>query len=55
MAEEWIEYCSFCSKDFDISNMGCSALTSHVSGKKHSEISVLKSWKYFLWVVQKQV
>ena len=33
----------FCSKDFDISNMGCSALTSHASGKKHSEISGLKS------------
>ena len=43
-------YCSFCSKDFDISDMGCSALTSHASGKKHSEISGLKSlkcWKYF--------
>ena len=26
----------FCSKDFDISNMGCSALTSHASGKKHA-------------------
>ena len=29
-------YWSFCSKDFDISNMGCSALTSHASGKKHA-------------------
>ena len=27
----------------DISNKGCSALTSHASGKKHSEISGLKS------------
>ena len=36
-------YCSFCSKDFDISNMGWSALLSHASGKKHSEISGLRS------------
>ena len=33
----------FCSKDFDISNIHCSALTSHVSGKKHSAISGLAS------------
>ena len=30
--------CSYCQKDFDISNMGIAALTSHASGKKHSDI-----------------
>ena len=36
-------YFRFCSKDFDISNMGCSDLTSHASGKRHSKILGLKS------------
>ena len=36
---KWKDCCIFCSKDFDISNMGVSALASHVAGKKHSEIS----------------
>ena len=39
---KWRAYCSFCSKDFD---NGCSALTSHASGKNHSENSGLKSLK----------
>ena len=29
-------------KEFDISNMGTSALTSHLSGQKHSEIALLR-------------
>ena len=39
---KWKARCKFCSKDFDISNMGVAALTTHVSGKKHSEISRLR-------------
>ena len=31
-------YCSFCNKEFDISNMDISAVTSHAAGKKHSDI-----------------
>ena len=42
-SRKWRAYCSFCSEDFGISNMGCSVLTSHASGKRHSEISGLKS------------
>ena len=30
--------CKLCCKDFDISNMGVSALESHASGKKHTDI-----------------
>ena len=40
---KWRAYCSFCLEDFGISNMGCSALTGHASGKKYSEIPGLKS------------
>ena len=40
---KWRGYCSFLSKDFQTSNVGCSAQTSHASGKKHSEKSELKS------------
>ena len=36
---KWKDCCKFCSKDFDISNMGVSTLASHVAGKKQSEIS----------------
>lgn len=36
-------HCTFCTKDFDISNMGVAALNSHLSGKKHSEIAGLRS------------
>ena len=39
---KWKARCKFCSKDFDISNMVVAALTSHVSCKKHSEISLLR-------------
>lgn len=41
-ANKWRAYCKFCSKDFDISNMGISALDSHASGKKHSEIAKIR-------------
>ena len=39
---KWKAHCKFCSKDFDVSNMGVFALTSHIAGKKHSEISSLR-------------
>ena len=39
---KWKARCKFCNKDFDISNMGVAVLTSHVSSKKHSEISRLR-------------
>ena len=39
---KWKARCKFCSKDFDISSMGVSALTSHIGGKKHSEIASLR-------------
>ena len=32
-------YCQFCSKDFDISNMGVSGLVSHAAGQKHKNIA----------------
>ena len=38
---KWTAYCEFCKK-IDISNMGISALTSHLSGQKHSEIASLR-------------
>ena len=34
--------CIFCSKDFDISNIGVGAFMSHLSGKKHAEIGSLR-------------
>lgn len=34
---ETMAYCKFCSKDISIANMGESALTSHMGGKKHKE------------------
>ena len=37
-------YCSFCNKEFDISNMGISAVTSHAAGKKHSDIVASRKW-----------
>ena len=40
---KWRAYCSCCAKDFDISNMGVSALVSHTGGKKHSEIATSRS------------
>ena len=40
---KWRAYCSYCAKDFDISNMGVSALVSHTGGKKHSEIANSRS------------
>ena len=33
----------FYQKTFDISNIGVSKLTSHASGKKHSEIKISQS------------
>ena len=33
----------FFQKSFDISNIGVSKLTSHASGKKHSEIEISQS------------
>ena len=36
---KWKACFKFCSKGFDISSMGVSALASHVAGKKYSEIS----------------
>ena len=39
LENKWTAYCKFCKKKFDISNMGISALTSHLSGQKHSEIA----------------
>ena len=39
---KWKAHSKFCRKDFDISSMGVSALTSHIAGKKHSEISSLR-------------
>ena len=36
---KWNASCKFCMKDFDISNMGVAALTSHGLGKKHLKIS----------------
>ena len=35
-------YCNFCQKDFDISNMGIAALSSHALGKKHKDIQSLR-------------
>lgn len=47
---EWLKkatayraYCKLCAKDFDISNMGVSALVSHAGGKKHQEIQKSKT------------
>ena len=42
---KWRAYCSYCAKDFDISNMGVSTLVSHTGGKKHSEISKFSKFK----------
>ena len=36
---KWKARCKFCSKEFDISNMGVAALTSHGLCEKHLEIS----------------
>ena len=33
--------CRFCQKSFDCSNMGESALRSHMNGKKHKELASL--------------
>ena len=36
-------FCTICSKDFDISNMGVAALTSHADGKRHKNLAELNS------------
>ena len=36
-------YCAYCQKSFDISNMGVASLSSHTSGKKHSEIQMQRN------------
>ena len=37
---KWEAYCVYCQKSFDISNMGVASLSSHASGKKHSQIQM---------------
>ena len=37
-------------KIIDISNIGISALTSHLSGQKHSEIASLRKSKLRIWL-----
>ena len=39
---KWRATCTICCKDFDISNMGVSALSSHAAGKKHRDMVVNK-------------
>ena len=40
---KWEAYCVYCQKSFDISNMGVASLSSHASGKKHSDIDMQRS------------
>ena len=40
---KWEAYWVYCQKSFDISNMGVASLSSHVSGKKHSDIHMQQS------------
>ena len=47
---EWLKketnhraYCKFCAKDFDVSNIGVSALKSNAEGQKHREIEKLRT------------
>ena len=40
---KWEAYCVYCQKSFDISNMGVVSLSSHASGKKHSDIHMQRS------------
>ena len=35
-----LDRCKWCIKDVDVSNMGESALTSHIKGKKHRSHSL---------------
>ena len=42
-SSKWRAYCSFCCKDFDISNMGVSVFASHAAGKKHSDIGASRA------------
>ena len=40
---KWEAYCVYCQKSFDIYNMGVASLSSHASGKKHSDIHMQRS------------
>ena len=40
---KWKACCKFCSKGFDMSSMGVSALASHVAGKNTQKFPVIES------------
>ena len=52
---KWTAYCEFCKKKIDISNMGISALTSHLSGQKQSKIASLRKSQTVALVFRKNL
>ena len=49
-----LDYCSYCCKEIDISNMGESSLKSHLKCKKHLESEPCKSGKSFFQLVERK-